>query len=339
MEICAVGGWLVIVFFWLEVRSWSVAEIPIAIVYREPKTEVICSVRNQKPETRNSKLETIMRIAIIGAGTMGLGIAQLSASAGYETILYDISEESLEKAKSTIDKNLQGAVERKKLTAEEKNESLNRIRFTSNFSDLIADFFIEAIIEKLEPKVDLFRKLSEQNAEDAIFATNTSSIPITQIAAKIKIPERVVGMHFFNPAHIMKLVEVISGAATKTEVAETTKDLAIKMGKQPVMAKDSPGFIVNRVARHFYVEGLKVLEENVADFETIDALMESSGFKMGPFRLMDLIGVDTNFDVTSSMYRAFHYDPKFRPSRIQQQKVDAGFHGRKSGRGFYEYGG
>jgi 3-hydroxybutyryl-CoA dehydrogenase len=168
-------------------------------------------------------------------------------------------------------------------------------------------------------------------------ATNTSSIPVTRIAAALPHPERVVGMHFFNPAHIMKLVEVISGAATHPNVAQVVYDLSLQLGKTPVMAQDAPGFIVNRVARHYYVESLKVLEENVASFETIDELMEATGFKMGPFRLMDLIGVDTNFNVTSSMFESFHKDSKFRPSRIQQQKVDAGHWGKKTGKGFYEY--
>ena len=189
----------------------------------------------------------------------------------------------------------------------------------------------------MQVKIDLFSKLEEINSESTIFATNTSSIPITQIGAGLRFPNRLVGMHFFNPAHIMKLVEVISGVATDQNVAVTIKQLAEKLGKKAVMAKDSPGFIVNRVARHFYVESLKIAEEGVADFEAIDKLVESSGFKMGPFRLMDLIGVDTNFSVTTSMFESFHYDPKFRPSRIQQQKVDAGHHGKKTGKGFYEY--
>ncbi len=170
-----------------------------------------------------------------------------------------------------------------------------------------------------------------------ILATNTSSIPVTQIAATIPNPERVLGIHFFNPAHIMKLVEIVSGAQTDTQIASACRELIVKLGKMPIMAKDAPGFIVNRVARHYYVEALKILEENITSMENIDLLMESAGFKMGPFRLMDLIGVDTNFSVTSSMYQLFHYDGKFRPSRIQQQKVDAGHHGRKSGKGFYTY--
>ncbi|MGZ5244851.1 MAG: 3-hydroxyacyl-CoA dehydrogenase NAD-binding domain-containing protein [Bacteroidia bacterium] len=282
-------------------------------------------------------LEDIKTIAVIGAGTMGSGIAQLSAAAGYKTIIYDLNEEALANALKAIDKNIEGAVERGKLSAEQKYKTLSNIHTTTEVSQLQADVIIEAVVERLEVKHDIFRKLIHVNEEDTIFATNTSSIPITQIAYGIQNPGRVVGMHFFNPAHIMKLVEVISGAATDEIVAQTVKQLAEKMGKKAVMAKDAPGFIVNRVARHFYVEGLKVLEENVADVETIDALMEASGFKMGPFKLMDLIGVDTNFDVTSSIYNQFQQEGKFRPSRIQKQKVDAGFHGRKTGKGFYNY--
>ncbi|MFY0672641.1 MAG: 3-hydroxybutyryl-CoA dehydrogenase [Bacteroidia bacterium] len=279
----------------------------------------------------------IKRVAIIGAGTMGLGIAQVFAQKGFETILFDLHDTALEKAKSRIAKNLEGAVKRGKLTETEKEATQGRLAYSKQFSDLKADFILEAILEKVDLKVDLFNRLHEQNNADVIFATNTSTIPITQIGAQIPNPKRLIGMHFFNPAHIMKLVEVISGAATSPEIAKLTYDLAAHLGKKPVMAKDAPGFIVNRVARHFYVESLKVLEENVTDHEGIDKLLESSGFKMGPFKLMDLIGVDTNFSVTSSMHASFHGDSKFRPSRIQEQKVFAGHNGRKSGKGFYDY--
>jgi 3-hydroxybutyryl-CoA dehydrogenase len=243
----------------------------------------------------------------------------------------------LDKGLKGIGLNLTKAVEKGIITEQVKDATLDNIVTTQNIGHLEVDVCIEAVVETLDVKVALFKKLAFQNGPNCILATNTSSIPITRIASAIPNPERVVGMHFFNPAHIMKLVEVISGAATADEVASTIYQLALKMGKKPVYANDSPGFIVNRVARHYYVEGLKLLEENVADHETIDALLESSGFKMGPFRLMDLIGVDTNFSVTSSMYESFHFDAKFRPSRIQQQKVDAGHFGRKTGKGFYQY--
>ncbi len=283
------------------------------------------------------KLENIQKVGIVGSGTMGATIAQLAAQAGCYVSLYDIKQEALENGEERIHKNLDGAVNRNKITQEDKDQAVERIQFTNNFQDLKADFILEAVIEDLETKQDLFQKLAEQNDGNTILATNTSSIPITRIAAEVPNPERVVGMHFFNPAHVMKLVEVISGVATDSEVATVIYDFAAKMGKEPVHAQDSPGFIVNRIARHFYVESLKTAEENVADFKTIDNLLESSGFRMGPFTLMDLIGVDTNFDVTRTMYEAFHYDPKFRPSRVQERKVDAGHHGKKTKKGFYDY--
>lgn len=283
------------------------------------------------------KLEDISKIAVIGAGTMGQGIAQICAMAGYEVVIYDLSEQTLVTAEANISANLDKGIERGKVTQAEKIASLERITFSGDERSLVADVIIEAIIENLEVKKALFANLEAINSETTILASNTSSIPITRIAAGLKYPERFVGMHFFNPAHIMKLVEVISGVATDRSVADTIADLAQKLGKTPVMAADAPGFIVNRVARHFYVEGLKVLEEGVSDVNGIDRLMESSGFRMGPFRLMDLIGVDTNYSVTESMFNAFHQEAKFRPSRIQQQKVDAGHHGRKSGKGFYNY--
>lgn len=281
--------------------------------------------------------QQIKSIAVIGAGTMGLGIAQVAAMNGFTCMLFDISTDMLEKAAKQIEKNLNKAIEIGKLDEAGKESTLKNLSYVEKLEDCKADLIIEAVVEKLDVKLSIFRKLEEINDEHCILATNTSSIPITQIGAGLSRPQNLVGMHFFNPAHIMKLVEVISGAATDEQVAKTIYELALKLGKTPVMAKDAPGFIVNRVARHFYVESLKVLEENVASHESIDRLMEASGFKMGPFRLMDLIGVDTNFSVTTSMFNSFYQDSKFRPSRIQQQKVDAGFHGRKSGKGFYTY--
>jgi 3-hydroxybutyryl-CoA dehydrogenase len=283
------------------------------------------------------KLEQIKKIAVVGAGTMGQGIAQVCAMAGFEVLLYDVNEDSLPKALKGIERNLDKGIEKGKVSVQDKANCLSLIQTVNTQADLLADLIIEAIVERLDVKQQLFRALEEINSDQTILATNTSSIPITRIASVLKRPQNVVGMHFFNPAHIMKLVEVISGAATDAQVAGLVYDLAIKIGKVPVRAADAPGFIVNRVARHFYVEGLKVLEEGVSDVEGIDRLMEASGFKMGPFRLMDLIGVDTNYSVTESMFNAFHQDAKFRPSRIQQQKVDAGHHGRKTKRGFYFY--
>lgn len=283
------------------------------------------------------QLKNIKKIAIIGAGVMGSGIAQICAAAGYKTVLFDVVPDALPRALQTIEHNLDGAIKRNKLSTATKQQILARIDTSCFFGDLKADFIIEAIVEDLSIKLEALLQVAEQNPPDIILASNTSSIPITRIAARLPHPERVVGMHFFNPAHLMQLVEVISGVATNPQVAETTRQLAQKLGKTAVMAQDSPGFIVNRVARHYYVEALKLLEENVADIATIDDLAEASGFKMGPFRLMDLIGVDTNFAVTQSMFQSFHYEARFRPSRIQQQKVEAGHWGRKKGIGFYHY--
>lgn len=268
---------------------------------------------------------------------MGLGIAQVCASAGHEVVLADVQESALQKALDAIRGNLEKAVSIGKLSPEALPEILGRLSTTTDINQLPCDLAIEAIVERLDVKQDLFRKLAAVNSSNCILATNTSSIPITRIAAGIEHPERVIGLHFFNPAHIMKLVEIVNGAHTSPDITEEMKSFILGLGKTPIIAADAPGFIVNRVARHYYVESLKILEEGIASFEDIDMLMESSGFKMGPFRLMDLIGVDTNFSVTSSMFELFHQDPKFRPSRIQQQKVDAGLHGRKSGKGFYTY--
>ncbi len=282
-------------------------------------------------------MEKIKTVGVIGAGTMGLGIAQIAAMAGYPTILFDANANAVEQALKIIEKNLDKGIEKGKLDLATKERTLKNISKASELSQVKGNLVIEAIIEKLEVKQQLFAQLEGINSANTILATNTSSISITQIAAKLKRPENVVGLHFFNPAHIMKLVEVISGAATSSKVVEQVTLFAKIIGKTPVMAADSPGFIVNRVARHFYVESLKTLEEGVSTVKGIDRLMEASGFKMGPFKLMDLIGVDTNFSVTTSMFNAFYQDSKFRPSRIQQQKVDAGHWGQKSGKGFYHY--
>ena len=279
----------------------------------------------------------IQTLAVVGAGTMGLGIAQLGIQHGLPTILFDLNPAALEKAQATIAAGLAKLVEKNKLTPADRDAALQRLTTTTDTSVVQADLIIEAVVERLDVKHQLFRELAVINSPTTILASNTSSLPITQLAAPVPHPERVVGLHFFNPAPIMPLVEVISGVATAPEVADAVEALARRIGKTPVRAADAPGFIVNRVARHYYVESLKVAEENVASFEVVDQLLEASGFKMGPFRLMDLIGVDTNFSVTSAMFASFHQDAKFRPSRIQQQKVDAGHHGRKTGQGFYMY--
>jgi 3-hydroxybutyryl-CoA dehydrogenase len=279
----------------------------------------------------------IRTVAVAGAGTMGAGIAQVCAQAGYKVLLFDIQENMLQTAGGNIRTSLEKLVSLGKLEQQASETIFANITFTAQIKDLHADLVIEAIVEKAEPKAQLFQQLIELNGPGTIYATNTSSIPITQIAAKVSVPQQVVGIHFFNPAQIMKLVEVIKGAKTDAKVVNAACKFVLSLRKEPVIAADSPGFIVNRVARLYYVESLKMLEENVAGFETIDRIMESSGFKMGPFRLMDLIGVDTNYSVTESQYQLFNFEPRFRPSRIQKQKVDAGLHGKKTKGGFYSY--
>ncbi len=281
-------------------------------------------------------MKQVEKIIVAGAGIMGAGIAQVCAMHGYKVTLYDISQSGLDKGKASIEKNLNKAIQIGKATEEIKETAIANIQYEIEVANLKGDLVIEAVIEKLEIKASLFNTLLDQNP-DIILATNTSSIPITKISAAVKSPKQVVGIHFFNPAHIMKLVEVIQGAHTPVELKDWGVEFVKSVGKTPIVAKDAPGFIVNRVARHFYVESLKVLEDNVATHADIDDLMRSSGFRMGAFQLMDLIGVETNLKVTQSMYALFNYDEKFRPSRIQQQKVDAGFWGRKSGKGFYDY--
>ena len=278
-----------------------------------------------------------MKIGVIGAGVMGRGIAQVSAMAGFNVVLFDINPVVLREAKDAVLKNLDKAISIGKLTEQGKNETLSNMHYTTKLADLVVDLVIEAIVEKIEIKSKVFADLAELNGENTIYASNTSSIPLTQLAANFKYPSQMVGIHYFNPAHIMKLVEVISAEQTADEVLKKAKEYVNRVGKKCIVAKDAPGFIVNRVARHFYVEGLKILEENVASHNVIDELVQSSGFKMGPFQLMDLIGVETNLSVTESMYELFNYDQKFRPNRIQQKKVQAGYYGRKTGKGFYTY--
>lgn len=282
-------------------------------------------------------ISDIRRIGVIGAGTMGQGIAQVCATAGFDVLLYDIAPELLERARKNISKSLDHLVTKGKLSDDQKQLILSRIHTVDVLAEIKADVIIEAAVEKTEIKRRIFIDLESVNSERTIFATNTSSLSITEIASAIRHPNRFAGLHFFNPAPLMKLVEVVRTPSTSADTVNLLTALAKELGKVPVVAQDSPGFIVNRVARHFYVESLKVLEEGVAGHQGIDKLLRATGFKMGPFELMDLIGIDINFAVTSSLYEAFHGEPRFRPSRIQQQKVQAGHLGRKSGKGFYEY--
>jgi len=276
-------------------------------------------------------------IAVCGAGTMGSGIAQVAAQSNFETLLFDVDEHMLEKARVHIAENLQYLVEKGKMDLEEKHEILNRIKFTSNINDCTAFVIIEAIVEKEKAKISLFTELSKYNNEEVIFASNTSSLSISKIQQQVPFPQRVIGMHFFNPPYIMKLVEVVKGTETNEEVIAAIMDICRQMGKEPVLCKDSPGFIVNRVARQYYLESLKMAEEEIASFENIDKILEATGFKMGPFRLMDLIGLDINLATTESIYHSFNEAPRFIPSAIQKEKVKQNLLGKKTGRGFYNY--
>ena len=276
-------------------------------------------------------------ICVCGAGTMGSGIAQVAAQAGYKTIQFDVNEAMLQKSKASIEKFLQASVEKNKITEDDKTNTLKNLVFTSNINDCIADIVIEAIIEKKEAKVSLFNQLAAINSAKTILATNTSSIAVNEIAKEIKHPERVVGMHFFNPATLMKLVEVIKAELTSNAVVESILQVCKQMNKVAVVCKDSPGFIVNRVARHYYLEAMKLIELNLATVETVDAVMENAGFKMGPFKLMDLIGMDINFGVSNIVYEAMGKPERLKPSIVQQQKVEAGELGKKTGKGFYQY--
>lgn len=281
----------------------------------------------------------INTICVIGAGTMGSGIAQTAAQSGFYTLLFDINAEMLDKAKDAIGKSLQFLVDKKKISAEEKENIFERIRFITDTNDCLADIIIEAIVEKVEAKIAIFNQLAEVNHSEVIFATNTSSLSVSEIQARVQQPQRVVGMHFFNPAQVMKLVEVVKGNQTLDAVAQTVYDLCLQMKKTPVMCIDAPGFIVNRVARHYYLEAMKLVENNIATIENVDEIMEASGFKMGPFKLMDLIGNDINLAVSQSLYDACNHAERFKPSALQMDKVEKGELGKKTKKGFYEYNG
>ena len=282
-------------------------------------------------------LKKIKRVGIIGAGTMGRGIAQAVALSGYEVLLYDQDAAISDMGIESIKKSLQKGVSLNKIKEKEGKAAVKRITRITDLAEVKANIIIEAIVEHLEVKIKVLQEVERHNHSSSIIASNTSSIPIAAIAAKLSRPENFLGLHFFNPAHLIELVEIIEGSHTSQEAVNLGNEFISSLNKKAVMVKDAPGFIVNRVARHFYVESLKIAEEGIADFETIDKLIESSGFKMGPFKLMDLIGIDTNFAVTTSIYNAFHQEPRFRPSRLQNQKILAGHLGKKSGKGFYDY--
>lgn len=281
--------------------------------------------------------QTIQTVCVCGAGTMGSGIAQIAAQKGFHAILYDVNEGLIDKAGASLEASLQQLLVKNKITAQEKADTLSRLRFTHDINNCLADIVIEAIVEKAPIKTALFNQLAEVNHSEVIFATNTSSLAVTDIARQVMRPERVAGMHFFNPAPVMKLVEVVSTPYSNEHTIQTIIELARQLGKTPVLCKDSPGFIVNHVARPYYLEALKLVEQGITDFETIDTLLEATGFKMGPFRLMDLIGNDINYAVSCSVYEQLGSPERLRPSLLQKERVDKQELGRKTKKGYYGY--
>lgn len=268
---------------------------------------------------------------------MGSGIAQVFAAGGYPTILFDVSPQMLTKAELLISDSLRQLTEKNKITDNERSSILSRIIFTGNEDQCRGKLVVEAIVENLDAKCTLINKLFSINAADTIIVTNTSSLSVMSIAERIQAPERFAGLHFFNPAPLMKLVEVVKTHLSSEETINFISSVSRALGKVPVICKDSPGFIVNRVARPYYLEALYLVEKGIADHETIDALMESTGFKMGPFKLMDLIGNDINYSVTSIVYEALKRPERLKPSVVQERKVKEGSLGRKSGKGYYDY--
>lgn len=280
-----------------------------------------------------------MNVGIIGGGTMGSGIAQVAATAGCKVKLYDTNQAALDKAKAALEKILSRLIEKGRIDSDEKIRIQTNISYIDNLKDLAdSNLTIEAIVENLDIKKKVFSELESYVAEDCIIASNTSSLSIASIAASLQKPERCVGIHFFNPAPLMKLVEVIPAIQTSYEVLEKSIDTITSWKKVVAVAKDTPGFIVNRVARPFYGEALRIYEEGLADFATIDYSIKTiGGFRMGPFELMDFIGNDVNYTVTETVFAAFYFDPRYKPSFTQKRFAEAGYLGRKSGIGFYEY--
>ena len=280
-----------------------------------------------------------IKIGVLGAGTMGAGIAQVAAQSGHEVVLVDVNQVQLDKAKLSLVKILDRMIEKGNLDESGKNNLLNRLQFSTQMTDFRGTgLVIEAIVEKLEIKHAVFKEIEEIVGMDCIIASNTSSLSIASIGSVLKFPARVIGIHFFNPAPLMPLVEIIPAVQTSEETLASAKSIIDSWGKITVVCKDTPGFIVNRVARPFYGEALRVYEEGLADFATIDwAMTELAGVRMGPFTVMDYIGNDINYTVTETVFAAFYYDPRFKPSFTQKRHMEAGFLGRKTGRGYFDY--
>jgi len=289
--------------------------------------------------SNNQKLTTNNLIGIIGSGAMGAGIAQVAATAGHEVIVFDNNQVALDKAKNNLENTLKKLVEKQKLTEQTASEIFARTKYASNLNDFKnCGLIIEAIIENLDVKQKVFSELESIVSEDCILASNTSSLSIASIASACKKPNRVVGIHFFNPAPLMPLVEIIPAITTDDKITSESKKIINSWGKVTVLTKDTPGFIVNRVARSYYGESIRIYEEGMADFATIDwALKTFGGFKMGPFELMDFIGNDINYKVTESVWEQFFYEPRFKPSLTQKRLYEAKLFGRKIGRGYYNY--
>ena len=280
-----------------------------------------------------------MNVGIIGSGTMGSGIAQVAATAGCKVKLYDTNQVALDKAKTALGKILSRLIEKGRIDSDEKQRIQSNIAYVDSLKELSdSDLTIEAIIENLEVKQKVFKELETYVSEKCIIASNTSSLSIASIAASLEKPERCIGIHFFNPAPLMKLVEVIPAVQTSEDVLDTSVQIITDWKKVVAVAKDTPGFIVNRVARPFYGESLRIYEEGIADFATIDwSLKTLGGFRMGPFELMDFIGNDVNYTVTETVFTAFYFDPRYKPAFTQKRFAEAGYLGRKSGRGYYDY--
>lgn len=282
-------------------------------------------------------MEVFKNVCVCGAGTMGSGIAQVCATAGIQTILYDLDRKTIQKAKTKIENNLKRLLEKQKLSEIDQQQILQRLQFTSDINECVGEIIIEAIVEELEAKTSLFNQLLAINNYQTIFASNTSSLSLTDLAKGVTEPKKIIGLHFFNPAPLMKLVEVIKTNYTNKETLSAVVSFVESLNKTPVVCNDSPGFIVNRIARPYYIESLRLMEEGTMSFETIDLLLENRGFRMGPFKLMDLIGNDINYAVSRSIYEQLNKPQHLLPSEIQKEKVVKGELGKKSGKGYYQY--